>query len=317
MTGDIASFGPIMFGKSGSKEKIKEIISKLDLKSPIIIKPNWSTSIIFTEKEILDWILTAIDGDILVVESYAHYRSPLFRDHEGPLNTEIMKKLASQKKENHKTNEPWFLELSGIGKILRKHEVEYLNLSEEVWANRVCESDRIRELVETRFSPLHSDILYSLVPTRLYELRGGTLISLTKPKIAHGTIGVSMAIKNLFGMIPPPERGKFHGENDSKLNHSIVDISKICHSLFNVRGIVEAVFSTTVAEEHLLDATIHRNLGLIWGSNDALQLDAFVAAQLGFNPDDIGHLALASRELGPWDSQIVKMGSENPIDLDA
>jgi uncharacterized protein (DUF362 family) len=315
MPGEIESIGQVMFCREGIRESFIEIISKLDLKPPVIIKPNWSTSKVFTEAEILDWTLSALDCERIVVESYAHYRSPVFLDLDRPIDAEFEKKIAGQKKKHLRENDEWFLELSGIGDILERHDVEYLKLSEELWSKRVCETDQIRSLVESRFDPLVNDIMYSMIPTRLFDMRGGTLLSIAKPKLAHGSIGVTLSIKNLFGMISTPYRRKFHGTNDVKLNDSIMDITKICLSLFDVRGVIEAVFSTSTFDESIMMGEIFNDLGLIWGSNDIFELDAVVATQLGLESEDVGHLVLAANTFGQWSETVTNLAKQNQINF--
>jgi uncharacterized protein (DUF362 family) len=157
--------------------------------------------------------------------------------------------------------------------------------------------------------------MYSMVPTRLYERRGGTLLSLAKPKLAHGTIGVTLSIKNLFGMIPTPYRGKFHGTNDVKLNDSIMDITKICQTLFDLRGVVEAVFSTSTFDEFLMMGEIFNDLGFVWGSNDVFELDTVVTTQLGMDIQEVGHLSQASKIFGEVSQQTIETARKNPITL--
>jgi len=55
--------GNIIAGEAVQKESFIEIIQALHLKSPVIIKPNWGFAVCFTEAAILDWVLTALDGD--------------------------------------------------------------------------------------------------------------------------------------------------------------------------------------------------------------------------------------------------------------
>lgn len=315
MAGEIEKIGRVMFCRESTRESFIEVISTLDLKSPVVIKPNWSTSKIYTEAEILDWTLSALDCEKIVVESCALYRSPIFLNHQGPFNAELEEKLTGQKKKDLHENDRWFLEMAGIDEVLKKHDVEYLNLSDELWSKRVCEPDQIKSIVESRFEPLTNDILYTMVPTRLYDMRGGTLLSLAKPKIAHGTIGVTLSVKNLFGMISTPYRGKFHGTKDSKLNDSIMDINKICHSLFDVRGMVEAVFSTSASDETLVKSTIFHDLGFIWGSNDVLELDAVITTQLGLDAQTVGHLALAAKTFGQWSNEAIDLARQNQIEM--
>ncbi|MHA2222350.1 MAG: DUF362 domain-containing protein [Candidatus Thorarchaeota archaeon] len=315
MVGEIVALGQVMFSREGTRETFMEIVSKLDLNEPVLIKPNWSTSTIFTEATILDWTLTALKCEKIVVESYAHYRSPIFRDHYGPFDADFDKMLAGQKKRDLQENDRWFLDFTGIGDVLREHDVEYLNLSEELWSKQICEPDRIRTLVESRFEPLVNDIMYSMVPTRLYDMRGGTLLSLAKPKLATETIGITLSIKNLFGLISTPYRGKFHGTHDTNLNDSIMDINKIYHSLFDVRGIVEAVFTTSGSEDFLGRSTILHDLGLIWGSNNVFELDATVTTQLGLDTQQVGHLALAAQTFGQLSLEAKEIAKKEPVKL--
>lgn len=316
MSWEIEDIGQVSFCRKGIHESFAEVISRLDLKPPVVVKPNWSTSKLYTEAEILDWTLSALDCEKVVVESCAHYRSPIFKDHVGPFNEELEKRLGSQKKKDLRENDRWFLELSGIGKVLKKHEVEYLNLSQELWSKQVCDPEEIRLLVDTKFGPLVNDSLYSMVPRRLYDMRGGTLLSLAKPKLAHGAIGVTLATKNLFGMISTPYRGKFHGKGDMKLNDSIMDINKICHSLFKVRGVVEAVFSTSASDEFLAESTIFQNLGYVWGANDILELDVVITTQLGIDFQEVGHLALGARTFGQIPPTVIEDARKHPIQLE-
>lgn len=310
----VINFGSVFFTKDGNSDSVVEIISKLDLRPPVIIKPNWATSHIFTEMEILDWTLDGIEEEAIVVESYAPYRSKLLVDQNGIIDSSLEKKLIAQKKIDYRRNEEWFLKYSGIGRILDKHDVEYLNLTEEIWAGRTCSADLIRTEVERRFDPLENEILYSLVPSRLYDMRGGTILSLAKAKTSSGLIGVSLTLKNMFGMIPGPGRGKFHGKKDCKLNQSIIDINKVYMSLFALRGFVEAVFSTTRTEDPV-NPMIYRNLGYAWGSNHGLELDAFITAQMGLDPYSVGHLVLAAEQIYSWHHETDQLGRLNAINL--
>ena len=174
------------------KESYQELINQLDLGTPVIIKPNWGTSICFTEAEIIDWTLEVIQGKAMIVESYGWSRT---RDmlEQG--------KLGSKKKGDLRKSDQWFFEYSGIGKVLDKHGVEFLNITEENWAQRTIDSETIREHVEKKHSPVHDPDFYSWVPEQLYDLRGGDLLSLSKVRLGLKDIPASLSIKNFFGII--------------------------------------------------------------------------------------------------------------------
>ncbi|MFX1331950.1 MAG: DUF362 domain-containing protein [Promethearchaeota archaeon] len=290
-----------------------EIVSGLKLEPPVIIKPNWSSSMVYTESEILDWVLSAVEGEVVIVESYAAWRTSLFIEHRGPRDDQFLKRLGNQTRDDFRENDKWFLRHSGIDRVLEKHGVEYLNLSEELWANRMCDSDMIAAQVEACSSMVENSEFYALVPERLYELRGGTLLSLAKPKRSLKALHVSLTLKNLFGMIPSPWRGKYHGDDDSLLCMNIVDINKVYNALFDVKGIIEAVYSTSETLDSILHPAIHRDMGMIWSGVDTLELDALVCSQLGLNPRQVDYLRLASEKIKQWNENTVEVGMANPV----
>jgi hypothetical protein len=121
--------GNTVVEESVNKESFIEIIEGLHLKPPVIIKPNWGFSVCFTEAEILDWTLEACYGDALVVESYGWARSKdmLVKGEWGSFERADLRK-----------SDEWFMDYSGIGKVLEKHYVEFLNITEEYWAKRTA-----------------------------------------------------------------------------------------------------------------------------------------------------------------------------------
>ncbi|MGY5863723.1 MAG: DUF362 domain-containing protein [Candidatus Thorarchaeota archaeon] len=289
-------FGLVSYRNGIDRESFIDMIKALDLKPPVVIKPNWGFSVIFTEADIIDWTLEAIDGDALVTESYgwARCREAVEEKKYGPFSREALRKA-----------DKWFLKYSGIDKILKKHDVEYLNITEEVWANRVVDDETINGIVEDSYSPLHMEELASCVPQRLYDLSDGTLLNLSKLKFMEEDIVISLALKNLFGMIPGPDRGKFHGEMNNAMNPSIVDMNKIYRSLFKTKGVVEGVF--TASRGMTLEPQVYKNHGVIWTGDDTLELDAVVSAHVGVNPNEVGYLKLASQNFGDWDTEAVAL----------
>lgn len=313
MLGGIIDLGPAKFTNKGSRDTFIEIVSGLELEPPVIIKPNWSSSLVYTESEILDWVLSAIDGDVLIVESYAAWRTKLFIEHKGPRDDDFLKRLGNQKREDFRENDKWFLQHSGIDRVLENHGVEYLNLSEELWANRMCDSDVIATHVEAQSAGVENSELYELVPERLYELRGGTLLNLAKPKRSLKAKHVSLTLKNMFGMIPSPWRGKYHGDDESLLCPNIVGINRVYNALFKVKGVIEAVYSTSETIDNILHPAIHRDLGLIWSGANTLELDALVCSQLGLDPKQVDYFELVAERINQWDESTVAVGMANPI----
>lgn len=296
--------GNIFIDDSTNKEPFVEIIQELDLKPPVIIKPNWGFSVCFTEAMILDWVLSAVNSNALIVESYGWARTEEALENGG---------WGSFEPADLRKSDQWFLEYSGIGNILDKHQVEFLNITEESWARRTTNPNLIKGLVEKKHTPLEREDFYSIVPDRLYEMRGGDFLSLAKVRILEEPMMVSLTVKNFFGMIPGPGRGKYHGENHNKLNQSIVDIYKVYDSLFRISGVVEAALTASLRDPDTMKWETRENPGFVSASNDPLGLDAFVTALLGIEPNRVGYLKLAGEMLGIWNEENVKRGLESGI----
>jgi uncharacterized protein (DUF362 family) len=118
----------------------------------------------------------------------------------------------------------------------------------------------------------------------------------------------------MFGMIPSPFRGRYHGEDDCMLDKNIVDINKVYASMFSLVGVIESVFTATITDVSY-SVNVNRNIEAVWSSKNTLELDALVAAQLGVSPHDVTHLKLASEQFGIWDSKLEKLAIKHPIRL--
>jgi uncharacterized protein (DUF362 family) len=298
--------GNVVVEESADEESFIKLIKELDLKPPVIIKPNWGFSVCYTEATILDWVLTAVDGDTLVVESYGWARTREALETGG---------WGSFEPEDLRESDRWFMEYSGLGEVLEKHGVEFLNITEENWAHRTADPELIRGEVGEKHAPLERDDFLGFVPERLYEMRGCDLLSLAKVRLLEAPMHVSLAVKNFFGMIPGPGRGAYHGEKHSRLSRSIVDIYKVYDSLFNVKGVVEAVLTASLRDTETMKWENRKDPGFFAASRDLVELDALVTALLGRDPSTVDYLRLASDEFGVWDEEAVRYGLECEIKI--
>lgn len=124
MAGSIIELDQTLFTTEGSEEVFKEMLSRIHLKAPLVIKPNWSSSMIYTERTILDWILSAFDGEVIIVESYAMWRNEIFIDSIQIRDSKFLERLGKQKKRDLRKNDEWFLKFTGIQELLDKYDVE-------------------------------------------------------------------------------------------------------------------------------------------------------------------------------------------------
>lgn len=239
----------MLIKKIYSKNDFQDIIDSLDLNgNTVLIKPNWVGLYPggYTDAETLNLLFSSLKGKkIIIIESYTFWRTDKKRAGQGDYFSSKEATLESGKKhwEFFKRMDKWFLKETEIAEVLYKHHVQYLNITDEIWKGAIADPQKIASLVESKFSPLAIKDMYAMFPQSLYDLKGIPLISFAKAKI-DSSYGASFSIKNLFGLIPDPNRyEKYHGGDPEKLlSRSIVDVHKVYQGLFDVKFVVESVF---------------------------------------------------------------------------
>ncbi len=294
-------FGQITIAKVSNSDELKQIMSDPWLESEtIIIKPNWVSAApgAFIDSKTMRMMLETIDSHIVVTESHTHSFNLLEKE---------MSFTIGDKEVNWEwfiTDEGWnwfienpdwgwfkegywdqlkkmdkaFLDEYGFTDLFKEFDVSYINVTDEIWNEMIADPTEVKRLVESRFKPVQIDKLYTMVPKKLYDLRGSTFISFAKLK--HYA---SFTIKNIFGMIPDPMRPWWHGLKNSRIVSSIIDINKIYHSLFNVYGICEALNTTSFPHpegkfEDLFMGkyNIKEGFGVVAFGRHLVSLDAFL-----------------------------------------
>ena len=317
-------FGSVRVGRVRSSTDLKLLLTDPWLESEFfIIKPNWFSPHPgnFTDVETLRMLLGALDGRLVVTESYTLERqdgSMKFTIDGDEVDWMWIMRHPSwdwMKEEGRweemRRQDKWFLDEYGFTDLFEEFGVEYLNVTEEVWQGRTMDEREVKEIVESRFTPVFREVLYSYIPQRLYELRGATLISFGKVKGIQGTFP-SLTMKNLFGLIPDLLRSRWHGPNDQWLGRSIVDINKVYGALFNVYGICEAFRYATVNDpEGEVKApwgnySLSKDLGFVALGRDLVSLDSVLCGLIGVDPEKVSYLQLGEKVLGPYDRLYVE-----------
>lgn len=269
---------------------------------PFIILPNWHCTMTGygTDARTLECVLEALPGEKTVIEAHDAART------NDPARFEGLDLAAAREHWDYlKEQDQIFLKETGIAGVLEKHGADYLNVTDEVWAGCVADADQVQAEVERRYGPVRHAELYGMVPRRLWEARGATLINFAKMKagLIDNGLFFSLSMKNLFGLIPVPSRMEYHGADDQGLARSIVDMNQIYCTLFRVISVCEAIHNTrlTGAARFGEDAALVADLGLAAASDRAVDLDAWLVAALGDNPADRHFLQLGAEVFGPWD----------------
>jgi len=288
--------GNVVFCKVTEAEDMRRFAKELNIRGKgFVVKPNWSNANSYTSAEDLDFLFNCLEGKKTVVESYTAWRNELNTRPEP--HDFITPRNAKKKWKWIKEQDAWFLRYSGVERVLKKHGVEYVNITEEVWNHRTVAKREMQKIVEERFGSLKNQEMYGFIPKKVYNLRGCSLISLNMSRMTREVM--SLSTKNLFGLIPDPARyGRWHGENDSLLPQSIVDINKVYRSLFK-----PCFWINEIVDRDLLV-----------GSENSVQADAVTASIVGVDPKGIEYLQFAAKVFGEYDEALLvkvkeKLGS--------
>jgi len=271
---------------------------------PFVIVPNWHCTIkgYGTDARTLECLLRVLPGEKTVVESYDAPRT------DDPLRFQGLDLEGAREHWDYlREQDQIFLRQTGIGKVLKRHGAEYLSVTEEVWAGRVADQNEVAALVEKRYGPVVHRELYAMVPQKLWERRGATLVNYAKIKVGPSAKGLffSLSMKNLFGLIPVPNRAHYHGADDQGLSRSIVDMNQIYFSLFRVISVCEAMRNALISSQAAFDdeGALVENLGLVSASDRSVELDAFLVRALGGCPGERHFLQMGAGIFGPWDEE--------------
>jgi uncharacterized protein (DUF362 family) len=285
-------FGGTAFAKVADSGDLKEALDDTWMESEtVIVKPNWVCVEPggFTDAKIMRTLFEALDSRIVVTESLhlgrsfnLHPDGMAFTADGEEVNWRWLLKGDGWKWLYDKPDWGWFKEGGHWEQIVREDEafldeqgftdlfeefgVEYVNTTDEVWRGRHADPAEVRGAVESRFTPVHYERMYGMVPQRLYDLRGSTFISLARLK-QYATF----TLKNMFGMIVDPMRSWWHGPGNDRIASSIVDINKVYHSLFNVYGVLTSLYGTAVPNPE------GEHLGVTMGRYDVVEGFGFVA----------------------------------------
>ncbi|UCG36918.1 MAG: hypothetical protein JSV64_01180, partial [Candidatus Bathyarchaeota archaeon] len=279
----------------GNAKDFQNFLRELDVKGRIfVVKPDWSTASSFTSAETLDWLFSSMEGVFKVVEGYS--------DRRNQLNTGIEAKEVfttsnvKAKWEWIKEQETWFLRFSGIDETLRRHNVEYINTTEEIWSTRTLESEEVKERVDNKYGTLISQEMYRMVPTKIHELRDSTLISLGNCDRSQEQLSFSTV--NLLGLIADPvQYRKSLERGNDYLAQKTVDINKIYRSFFSPCYWINEI----------------KNNGIFVGSRNSAEADAVTAHMLGLDPEKIPYLRHVTNVFGGYDRAVLDKIAKIPF----
>lgn len=285
---------------------VRELLRALGVASgPVLIKPNWFSAYPgqFTDAATLALFCDAVDGEKIVIEGHAAMRNDGSREITP---------------ENGRENWDWIREQEaayfarfGVDAVLGRDDVTYVNVTDEVWEGRAVPEDEVRAALEAAGAGLAFDELYGAMPAALLAWRGRPLLDLARIKIgdpASDAPGFSLSLKNMFGLIPEPNRGEYH----ERLPDAIIDMHLLYGAFFKVIGVCEGIFHAVRVSEGGAHDTAWGDryddvggLGVVVAGAKAAEADAFAAALFGVDVSSRGVMTAAEKRLGWWDRMVV------------
>lgn len=117
----------------------------------------------------------------------------------------------------------------------------------------------------------------------------------------HGSAGLSLAMKNLMGLLEPNGRGLFHG----KLHQNIADLTTLFRPQLTVVDAVRTLMAHGPTGGNLADV---RQRNTVIASPDIVAADAYAATLFDKQPQDIGYIAIgADMGLGSADLKALRI----------
>lgn len=282
---------------------------------PVLIKANWFSPYQgqFTDAATLALACDAVDGQKIIIEGHAAMRNDGSREVTP---------------ENGRENWGWMREQEaayfarfGLDAVLGRDDVTYVNVTDEVWEGRAVPEADVRAALEGAGTPLVFDELYGAFPEKLLAWRGRPLISLARIKAADpalATAGFSLSLKNMFGLIPEPNRSAYH----ERLPEAVTDVCRLYGAHFRVVGACEAIYHAVRVREGGAHETSWgdryddvEGLGIIVAGARPAEADAFAAALFGLDVSSRALMKAAEERLGPWDRMVVLEASRYAVEV--
>lgn len=275
----------VVFMKIRTFEEFKNFINKLNIKGKnFIIKPNWvePSKGQYTEPTPLRWLFDCLEGKKGIIESHTVWRNKILMETGEVV---VNEKNMNEKKDFLREQEKWFLEYTGLNDLLKEYNVEYINITEEVWKGETINPKIIQEIVEKKFRPIKHKELYGVIPKKIFELRNKDTIFIDFAKIkTDGSVAMTLSTKNLFGLIPDPKRSpKYHDHETKILPYAVLDMNKIYRALFECVFINEGIF-TAIDGPSPEKGRLKENLNLIIGGKNSIDVDLVTAKLVGIEP---------------------------------
>ncbi len=314
-----------------SGSDMRELLSPHELSETVIVKPNFVDRAkgTYTSPDALRILFEAIDSKIIVTEGHGLIRvlcdedKGICFDHGG--KERDWSWIPKGGWNHYADNDDWdwfiegqhwghlkeldrkYLDQKGFTDLFTEFNVEYINITDEIWAGNIVDPAQVKQIVEEKYGPLFTEKLYGFIPEKLYKLKGSSLISFNKFK--HYP---TFTLKNMFGFLPEPIRCWWHGPKNVRMNQSILAINKLYSSFFDIIGVQESLGVTPVFNkegehgEKDFRYDLKEGSKLVGVGKDRVELDTMLAGIAKFKLEETPYLEQADGVLGKYQPELIE-----------
>jgi uncharacterized protein (DUF362 family) len=191
-------------------------------------------------------------------------------------------------------------EKTGVAEVARRHGVELIDINKEEFAKVRVRRGVVLKEVEVARCVLEADRLINL-PAMKASIDVTTELGQEYP--------ISMAMKNLKGVISPAARKHFH---DVGYQRAVADLSSVVRSDLVIMSGLRACVTEAWA---VLRRQPGLPLGLVLAGGEAVAVDAVASAVLGSEPMAIEQIRVAAEKgWGTADLERIELVSEVPFE---
>ncbi|GAB4345611.1 MAG: hypothetical protein Kow0099_26060 [Candidatus Abyssubacteria bacterium] len=187
----------------------------------------------------------------------------------------------------------------GVDALARKQRLHCLFLDEEKSVTTtIGEGD---SELKIRFPRILYENLIENRPANFY---------LNMPVLkAHCQTQMTAGIKNQLGLLYDPDKAKNH---NYRLHQKLVDILKFIKPDFTIVDALKVLARGPLAPKKYVEQLLHEK-DVILGGEDIVAVDAVCASLLGYNPNEVKHVALAAQQgMGVADLAAITIDGEMP-----
>jgi len=228
------AYGPGVIAEIVEPAGLARLVAHLELPSDrVFVKVTWHgyATGTYTDAAALDQLLAALPGRAIVLEGHSTGRNTGGADFDWQTESRAHRGwLRDQEAE--------FLRRTGIADVLARHRAQYVNVTEAYWEHACAPRAEVQAVLRDRGVALRDAELADFVPQIVLEHRGATFVSFARFKGP-----TRLAIANCFGLLPPPQRTRFHGPSIDHFARVCCDVARLYGAVLQPFGLVEALHS--------------------------------------------------------------------------